>query len=74
VLWLRTSFGEACDMSEWPIEAFLLESLMPDPAAPEGPCPAGGPPGCERCAKAAELLANVIATNRTRCFWFTESS
>src|SRR2546422_8360706 len=75
VLWLSTSLGEACDISEWLIAPLLLASPVPEPDALEGPCPAGGPPPeCERCAKAGELQANVTATNRTRCVRFTDAS
>src|SRR6266852_5513897 len=75
VLWLSTSLGEACDISEWLIAPLLLASPLPEPDALEGPRPAGGPPpGCERCAKAGELQAKVRATNRMRCERFTDTS
>src|SRR6266849_5646422 len=75
VLWLRTSFGEACDIFELLIAPPLLASPTLEPDAPEGPCPAGGPPpGCERCAKAGELQAKIRATNRIRCLRFTDAS
>src|SRR5258708_37070598 len=77
VLWLSTSLGEACDISEWLIAPApaLLASPAPEPDVPEGPRPAGGPPpGCERCAKAGELQAKVRATNRIRCLRFTDAS
>src|SRR5438445_13061473 len=75
VLWLSTSLGEACDISEWLMAPLLLASPVPEPDALEGPCPAGGPPpGCERCAKAGELQAKVRATNRIRCVRFTNAS
>src|SRR6266478_1863185 len=75
VLWLRTSLGEACDIFELLIAPPLLDSLTLEPDAPEGPCPAGGPPpGCERCAKAGELHAKVRATTRIRYVRFTDAS
>src|SRR5258708_5055753 len=65
-LWLRTSLGEACDMSACEVGApASCEPLTPESLP--GPRPAGGaPPGCQRWAQAGHLKARALvrATNR----------